>query len=153
MNEFDETPHTNQYYVSFDRRLIDDSFVLKQLATSYWASTQPPIVTLRAMEHSLCVGVYQRVPCDHEDFPHTKDVMVGFARAVTDNATFCWICDVLIDPKHRGKGLGKFLVQEMVKHPSIGGINCMLRSQDAHALYAKFDFKPVDAMRRLATKK
>jgi GNAT superfamily N-acetyltransferase len=149
---FDDAPNVNDYYVSFDRRLIDESFVLKQLATSYWASGQPAIVTLRAMDHSLCVGVYFR-GAPNKGGEETKDVQVGFARAVTDHATFCWICDVLIAREHRNKGLGKFIMRAMLDHPSIGGINCMLRTKDAHGLYAKFGFAPLDAMRRLATKK
>lgn len=142
---FDDTPHTNEYFASFDAKLIDHSFVLKQLAVSYWASDQPTIVTLRALDHSLCVGVYLNLEGG-------KVKQVGFARAVTDHATFCWICDVLIDPDHRKKGLGKFLMEAMLKHPSIGGINCLLRTRDAHGLYAKFGFAPIDAMRRLAKK-
>lgn len=148
---FDETPHTNDYYVSFDRRLIDEGFVLRQLATSYWASAQPPIVTLRAMDHSLCAGVYLHSEGTGRD--DNRDTQVGFARAVTDHATFCWICDVLIAPEYRSKGLGKFIMDSMVRHPSIGGVNCLLRTRDAHGLYTKFGFAPLEAMRRLATKK
>jgi GNAT superfamily N-acetyltransferase len=152
MNEtpFDAPTHAG-FFCSFDGKMLDESFVIRELSQTYWASGRPTIVTLRAIEHSICCGVYESEPAvpDEEDFPTRHTKQVGFARAVTDYATFAWICDVVVAKEHRGKGLGKFVVRTLLSHPAIGTIPCMLRTHDAHGLYAQMGFKPVDAMRRL----
>jgi GNAT superfamily N-acetyltransferase len=140
---FDETPHSHDYYVSFDRAKMDDAFVVRELASTYWGRERPTIAILRSIDHSLCAGVFFRTG------DGKPDRQVGFARAVHDHSTFAWICDVVITKECRGKGLGKFLVGTLVRHPEIAGIPQMLRTHDAHSLYAKMGFLPVDAMRRL----
>ena len=69
---------------------------------------------------------------------------VGFARVVTDQATFAWICDVFVDESARGRGVGKRLMAAIVDDPRLGGLNrMMLATQDAHGLYARFGFEPL----------
>lgn len=139
---FDETPHTNDYFVSADKRLIDSAFVIREIQASYWGGWRSPAVILKSIDHSLCFGVFQRTEGG-------KDVQVGFARVVTDYCTFAWICDVVISRAHRNKGLGKFLMRTVMDHPDVKPRACMLATQDAHGLYLKFGFKNFVAMKRL----
>jgi len=85
----------------------------------------------KSVRHSLCFGLYWR------------GTQVGFGRVVTDWATFAWICDVIIDAAHRGGGLGKRFVEEIVTHSEIAGIRQLLATKDAHTLYEKFGFERI----------
>ena len=140
---FDETPHTGDFFVIFDKGLLDAAFVIKEITTSYWGSWRTPMVVLRSIDHSLCAGVYLR---QGEGKP---DRQVGFARVVTDYTTFAWICDVVITKDFRGKGLGSFLMRTLMEHPDVKPRACLLSTQDAHELYAKFGFRQFVAMKRL----
>lgn len=152
MNVFDDAPGSG-FYVSFDRALIDEAFVIKEISTSYWGSWRSPIVILRSIDRSLCAGVYERSIPSEEDFPTKRDKMVGFARVVSDFCTFAWICDVIITKEYRGRGLGKFLMASLMKHPEIEPRACLLATQDAHDLYRKFGFESITAMKRLPSKR
>ena len=140
----DETPHTDDYFVSFDKKLLDYSFVIREIQASYWGGWRSPIVVMKSIDNaaSLCAGVYHR----HEG---GKDEQVGFARIVTDGCTFAWICDVIITKAHRGKGLGKFLMGQVMSHPEVAPRACMLATRDAHKLYEKFGFSRFEALKRL----
>jgi GNAT superfamily N-acetyltransferase len=92
--------------------------------TSYWAQGRPFSVVQKAVENSLCFGVYR------------DDQQVGFARVVTDYATFAWLCDVFILEGYRGIGLGKWLIECVVAHPELQGLGLfLLATRDAHELY------------------
>lgn len=94
---------------------------------SYWGKGRPREIMDRAVENSLCYGVYH----------HGQQV--GFARVVTDYATFAWLCDVYVDETFRGHGLGKALVQAVVSHPHLKDIRrLLLATRDAHGLYAGY---------------
>ncbi len=81
----------------------------------------------RSIEHSLCFGVYHGTQ------------QVGFARVVTDYATFAWLCDVFVLESHRGQGLGKWLIESVVAHPDLGGrVSLLLATRDAHELYRRY---------------
>ena len=83
-------------------------------------------IVRKAIENSLCFGVYD------------GETQVGFARMVTDSATFGWMCDVFILPSHRGRGLGKWLVECMMDHPDIKVLRrIILSTRDAHEFYQK----------------
>jgi ribosomal protein S18 acetylase RimI-like enzyme len=125
--------------VSDDPRRIDRARVRDFIASSYWASNIPQATLDKAIDHSLCFGVYRG---EHQ---------VGFARVVTDRATFAYLCDVWIDAAHRGAGLGKWLVECVLSHPELQGLRRMsLVTRDAHSLYQAFGFKPMpDATRYL----
>jgi GNAT superfamily N-acetyltransferase len=85
----------------------------------------------RSIENSICFGLYEG---DHQ---------VGFARVVTDAATFAYLGDVFVLPPYRGRGLGKRLVEAVMAHPDVQGVRrFMLATADAHALYAQFGFHP-----------
>ncbi len=97
---------------------------------SYWAKNIPFEIVKRSIENSLCFGVY------------TNDHQVGFARWVTDKATFAYLCDVYILDEFRGRGLSKKLMSLMLFHPSLQGLRrYQLATLDAHKLYSQFGFK------------
>ena len=147
MNEFDATPHSPDFYVSFDRTKIDEAFVIRAIQTSYWGSWRSPIVILRSIDRSLCAGVYFR------GGDGKPDRQVGFARVVTDGCTVAYLCDVIIDKEFRGKGLGKFLVSEFQKNDQVKDLSWLLLTHDAHSFYAKMGYSQVTAMKRLPTPK
>lgn len=150
---FDDTPHGEGYFVSFDQDLIDPAFVIKEITTSYWGSWRTPIIILRSMEHSICAGLYKRdrITGDHEDFSHSVDTQVGFARVVTDYSTIAYLCDVVVAKAEQGRGLGKFLIDACLHHPELKDRAWLLMTHDAHELYAKFGFKKCEAMKMLPT--
>ena len=149
MNEFDAQPPGNDYYVSFDKSLIDPAFVIREIQTSYWGSWRNINTILKSMDHSLCAGVFKHSVWDPAKGEKPKDVQVGFARVVTDYATFAWICDVVIAKEHRRHGLGKFLMFHLMQHPDVKLRACMLATKDAQGLYRKFGFQEFTAMKRL----
>jgi len=124
------------YVISTDPSMLDLDAVHGFLQRSYWASERPLETVRRSVEHSLNFGLYQ-----------ARDRrQVGFARVVTDFATFAWLCDVFIDEAHRGQGLGAWLMEAVVEHPEL---RCMrlwvLGTRDAHGLYEKVGFAPLPA--------
>jgi GNAT superfamily N-acetyltransferase len=118
-----------EYTVSDDRWRVDREVVHRFLHDCYWARGIPREVVERSIRHSLCFGVY-----------HGRD-QVGFARTVTDHATFAYLADVFVLDAHRGRGLSKFLMECVVEHPALQGLRRMiLATRDAHGLYARFGF-------------
>lgn len=94
---------------------------------SYWAQGRPRDVVEKSIEHSICFGVYE------------DNRQVGFARAVTDYATFAWLCDVFIAASHQGNGLGKWLIERVVDHPDLRELRItLLATRDAHELYRQY---------------
>jgi GNAT superfamily N-acetyltransferase len=133
------------FSISTDKSKLDVGVIHEYLSErSYWAQGRPLDVVQKAIEHSVCFGVYD------------DDQQVGFARVVTDYATFAWLCDVFILESHRGRGLGKWLIACVVAHPDLRGFkNFLLATSDAHELYRRyggFDSleKPEKWMRRSA---
>ncbi len=117
------------YLISTDRSLLDLRFVHGYLKTSYWAAGVPEEVVRRSVENSLCFGVY------------SDEEQVGFARVVTDRATFAYLADVFVLEEHRGRGLGKWLVEVVLSHPELRGLRrWMLATRDAHKLYRRYGF-------------
>lgn len=117
------------YVVSTDPSLLDVSVVRGFLSSSYWAEGVPADVVRRSIEHSLCFGVYE------------GEAQVGFARVVTDRATFAYLCDVFVIESRRGRGLGKLLIETVVAHPELQGLRrWLLATRDAHGLYRQFGF-------------
>lgn len=122
--------------ISDDAARVDLERAHRWIAQSYWAAGIPWETFRRAAKRSLCAGVF-----DGRE-------MVGFARVVSDQATFAWVCDVWIDEPARGRGLGKRLIAYLVGHPDLQGLRrWYLATRDAHALYARYGFQPVDPSR------
>jgi len=121
------------YSLSSDPARLDVDAIHAFLTTSYWATGIPKEVIERAIRGSLNFGVYH------------KDAQVGFARVVTDEATFAYLCDVYVLPEHRGRGLGKWMMEAVMSHPSLQGLRRLhLVTRDAHGLYAGFGFKALE---------
>ena len=117
------------YIIDTDRARLDLDVIHDFLANqSYWAQGRSQARVQTALDNSLCFGVYTEA-----------GEQVGLARVVTDHATFAWICDVFIVPAHRGRGLSKWLVQEVVAYPKLQGLkHLLLATRDAHTLYQKY---------------
>lgn len=118
------------YLISTDKSLLDFDAIHHYLsAESYWAQGIPAERLARAIENSLCFGVFK------------ENQQAGFARVVTDKATFAYICDVFILPGYRGIGLSKWLIQTITEHPELQGLRrWSLATSDAHGLYSQFGF-------------
>lgn len=125
---------TYQEYLLTDERCISAKAVKKLLDGSYWAPDRSIALVEKTIENSICVGVFK------------GDKMLGFARVVTDKAVFAWIADVVIDEEHRGKGLGKEIMNFIQTHPDVPVHSQILRTKDAHGLYEKFGFKISEVM-------
>lgn len=112
---------------------LDFDVIRDFLAESYWARGIGRDVVERACRGSLCLGVY------------AGDAQVGFARVVTDYATFGYLADVFVLPAHRGRGLAGWMVETALAHPRLAGLRrWMLATRDAHALYERHGFAPLD---------
>jgi GNAT superfamily N-acetyltransferase len=118
----------DQYTISNDPSHLNIPFIYEFLTQqTYWAQNRSLDTVQRSVENSLNFGVYY------------LDEQVGFARVVTDAATFAWICDVFILPQHRKNGLGKWLVECIVNHPDLKPLRrLLLATRDAHSLYQNY---------------
>lgn len=126
------TVEKNNYFISTDKSKIDIEYVHGFLSQSYWSPGVPIKVVKKAMKGSLCFGVYY------------QDKQIGYARMVTDRATFAYLADVFIDENYRGKGLGKWLVEAILAHPHLRGLRrILLATKDAHKLYEQCGFTSV----------
>lgn len=118
------------YEIDTDKRRLDIAGIHRFLSTeAYWAKNRTLEQTLTAIENSLCFGVYRG---------HTQ---VGFARVITDKATFAYIGDVFVVESERGKGLSKWLMEIIVTQPDMQNLRrWLLATRDAHGLYKQYDF-------------
>jgi GNAT superfamily N-acetyltransferase len=116
-----------EFCLSNRKEKLDVPFIQKWLRNeSYWAKDRPAGKIARSIEHSLCIGLYH------------QDRQIGFARVVTDYATFAWICDLFVVREFRGRGLGKWLAEAIGGHPAFRDMLMILGTRDAHGLYKKF---------------
>jgi len=121
------------YWASDEPELVDVPRVHAWLSReSYWAQGRPEAVVAKSIEHSLVVGLYS-----------AGGEQVGFARFVTDYATFAWLCDVFVESAHQGRGLGSFLVEAAINHPALGGVRQVLAAKPGRTLYARQGFAPL----------
>lgn len=112
---------------------MDIDLIHRFLSQSYWAAGIPRALVEKALANSLCFGVFA-----------ANGKQVGFARAISDYATFAYVSDVFVLEEHRGKGLAKWLLQTIASHPSLQGLRrTMLATEDAHGLYRQFGFTPL----------
>ena len=120
------------YEISTDPARIDAAMVHEFLTNSYWAKGIPAETVKKSIENSICFGIY---------FGRRQ---VGFARVISDLATFAYLGDVFIVPDYRGRGLSRWLMECIICHPDLQGLRrWMLATRDAHGLYAKFGFMPL----------
>ncbi len=119
------------YQISTDISKLNIDFIYQYLSEeSYWAEGIPKEVVEKSIQNSVCFGLY----CNKSQ--------IGFARVITDKATFAYLADVFILQSHRGKGLSKWLIQTIHTHPELQGLRrWMLGTRDAHGLYERFGWK------------
>lgn len=120
-----------QYAFSFDPSRLQLDRIHAMLDTSYWFAGVRREVIEQAVANSFVLGVYEQ----------STGAQVGVARIVTDFASFAWICDVFVDPAHRGRGLSKRMMSEILSCPRFATIRRFcLATRDAHTLYERFGF-------------
>lgn len=121
------------FHISTDNNLLDIDMIYHFLdQDSYWAKGIPPEKLRKAIDNSLCFGIYQ------------QNKQVGFARVITDKATFAYICDVFVLAGYRGLGLSKWLLQTITRHNDLQGLRrWSLATADAQTLYQQFGFTPI----------
>ena len=129
----------NDFIISTDKTKLDIVLIHTYLSKeSYWAKNIPLNVVKKSIKGSCCFGLYK------------NKEQIGFARVVTDHATFGYIADVFILDEYRGKGLSKWLMTAIMKHPDLQGLRrWMLATRDAHGLYTQFGFLPLDKPERI----
>lgn len=116
------------YLISSKPSMVDVAIVHRYLSEkSYWAKDIPLETVQRSIDNSICFGLY------------FDSKQIGFARVVTDRATFAYLADVFILPEHRGKGLSKWMMETIHAHPELQGLRrWLLGTRDAHTLYEQF---------------
>lgn len=119
------------YKVSSNFEDMNLRLIHQFLSSSYWAKNIPLDTLEKALKNSLCFGVFS-----------SAGLQVGFARMITDKATYAYLADVFILDEHRGKGLSKLLMEEILAHPDLLGLRrIVLATRDAHGLYEQHGFK------------
>ena len=122
-----------RFLISTDQSKLDVDVIHGFLTRSYWAAGISRETVVRSIENSLCFGVYD------------NSSQIGFARVISDFATYAYVADVFILEPYRERGLGKELMASIMAHPDLQGLRrWSLGTRDAHGLYAQFGFKPVD---------
>ena len=125
--------HRGDFVISTDRARFDLDVVYNFLTNCYWAKGIPREVVVRSIEHALCFGIYDGT-----------GAQVGFARVISDFATVAYVGDVFVLESHRGRGLGKWLMECITRHPGLQNLRrWILTTRDAHGLYAQTGFTPV----------
>ena len=121
-----------EFTVSDDPARLDRDVIERFLTESYWAKNIPSATLDRSLRNSLCFTLLR------------GERQIGFARVVSDRATFAYLMDVFVLPEFRGRGLAKWLVTCVLGHPELQGLRrWMLGTRDAHGLYAKLGFTPL----------
>jgi N-acetylglutamate synthase-like GNAT family acetyltransferase len=122
----------NGFTISTEKEKLDIGLIHSFLNRTYWAEGISKDTISRSIEGSLCFGVFE------------NDKQVGFARMITDKATFAYLADVFIIEEYRGRGLSKWLMEVIMSHPDLQGLRRMiLATKDAHGLYKQFGFTPL----------
>ena len=123
--------------LTFDPSRFDLKAIHAFLSDSYWSPGVPISIVEKAIAGSLCIGAL------------SEGTQIGFARLVTDRATFSYLADVFVLPEYRGRGVSKQMLERLFAHPDVQGLRrMMLATRDAHDLYKKFGFAPLAAPAR-----
>lgn len=129
--------HKDNLTLSTDPKRLDIEAICAFLANSYWADTRRRATIERSLKNSLIFAVYD------------GDRLVAMARIVSDYATFAWLCDVFVHADYRGRGIGKWLIEEILAHPDLQGLRrWILASTTARGLYTQFGFSPLQNSER-----
>lgn len=134
----DEILRRGDYTITTDAKRLDVPAIHAFLTRSYWSPGIPLALVQRAIDHSLCFGLFHH------------DEQVGFARVISDRTTFAYLADVYVLEAHRGRGLSKWLLQVVLAHADLQGLRrFLLATRDAHELYRRFGFNELTAPSRL----
>jgi GNAT superfamily N-acetyltransferase len=129
--------HRDNFTLSTDPARLDVDAIHAFLTTAYWSPGIPREIVARAIQHSLCFGVYDGAR------------QIGFARVITDRATYAYLADVFIIEEYRGRGLSKWLIAGILAHPDLQDLRRWgLATRDAHGLYRQFGFTELAAPER-----
>jgi len=127
-----------EFSINTDKSKLDVGIIYHYLSKeSYWAKNIPLDIVQKSIKGSVCFGLYH------------KSSLIGFARVVTDGATFGYLADVFVLENFRGRGLSKWMMKIILSHPDLQGFRrWMLATKDAHGLYEQFGFKALDKPER-----
>ena len=127
------------FLISTDKNKLDVSLIHDYLSNeSYWAKNIPVHIIEKSIDGSFCFGIYH------------SNKQVGFARVITDHATFAYLADVFVVEQYRGKGLSKWMMETITTNPELQGLRrWLLATRDAHGLYARFGFAALDKPERI----
>jgi GNAT superfamily N-acetyltransferase len=124
----------DEFLISTDPERLDLDAIERLLRSAYWASERSRAATELAVKNSLCFGLYDS----------QSGRQIGLTRVVTDYSTFAWLCDVIVEEEHRGKGLGKWMLEEVLADTRLRHVSrWMLATSDAHHLYERYGFTPM----------
>ena len=127
----------DKFYISTEKEKMDIDLIHSFLTRSYWAEGISKEIVSRSIEGALCFAVFE------------NEKQIGFARMITDRATFAYLADVFIIDEYRGLGLSKWLMEVIMSHPDLQGLRrLMLATRDAHELYKKFGFTSLNNVDR-----
>jgi N-acetylglutamate synthase-like GNAT family acetyltransferase len=127
-----ENYRLGNYLITTDPKKTDIDAIYTMLGKSYWANTRKRETIEKSVKNSLCFNLYN------------DSKQVGFARIITDHATYAYLCDVYIEEEYRGQGLSKWLMECILSYPSLKNIKSIhLGTRDAHELYRKYGFTEV----------
>ena len=125
------------FVITTDPARLDADAIYAYLSRVYWAKTRSRNAVERSLKNSLCFGLYE----------DTRQI--GLARVISDYATFAYLCDVYVLEAYQGKGLGTWLMQVVMAHPDLQGLRrWLLATRDAHGLYRKSGFTPLETPER-----
>jgi GNAT superfamily N-acetyltransferase len=146
-----------EFLISTDPGRLDLDVIHNFLTNCYWARGVPREVVARSIEHALCFGIYDGGDASPNlakearlGAPRVGSFrQVGFARVISDFATVAYVGDVFVLESHRGRGLGKWLMECIMQHPALQNLRrWILTTRDAHGLYAQVGFTPVKSPER-----
>lgn len=124
----------DEYLITDDRSKVQLEVVHRLLAATYWGDRRPREIVDRMVAGSICFSLYH------------GSKQIGFGRAVTDSTTFTWVADIVVEPEFRGAGLGKWIMECLLKHPAIKETQLVLQTRDAQGLYEQFGFSENSAL-------
>jgi|SRR5271154_4479202 len=133
--------YKEKFIISDEKNKLHAEYIHNYLSNkSYWAENIPLETVKKSIEGSICFGMYEK----------ENEKQIGFARVVTDKATFAYLADVFIDEDYRGKGLSKWLMEVIMSYHELQGLRrWMLGTRDAHSLYEKFGFEALENPKRV----
>ena len=135
------TAEKDGFIINTDKQQLDIASIHQYLSKeAYWCKNIPMEIVKGSIEGSVCFGMYHN---NRQALPVGRQI--GFARVITDNASFGYLADVFIINEYRGRGLSKWLMQCILGHPELQGFRSwLLGTRDAHGLYSQFGFKPLE---------